>query len=362
MASSGYGDFPFRSSWYKSAKLYKYIGFADKDDAESVVVNGLFFGATSSTVTATAAGSSAPVASTATAKIGSSATVGNAVQTCADMATKIATSSALARVAAQAASAVAKIGTALAVGAAGFSGACAAGPVTADVRTTTAAGSSGASGVCATSKIGSSATTGANSGKGVDTASKIGLSTAIGDTGARFASASTKTATAAAYGSTSGQFVSVSTKLGSSASFGRIGVGGFTVAAPYGLAGGYPDPSDVRLGVLYGPTGTEYAGTFYNETAVVSDLIAALQGQASNVNVVEVNGVLVSGTGVAGDEWGPDVGSFSGSYTPVAGGIPSLVTSLLAALNATVVPANVKEVNATTVTGTGAKGSEWGPS
>jgi hypothetical protein len=39
------------------------------------------------------------------------------------------------------------------------------------------------------------------------------------------------------------------------------------VASVYGvgsvvIAGGYPSPSDVKLGVTYGPTGTEYTGTF----------------------------------------------------------------------------------------------------
>jgi hypothetical protein len=35
-----------------------------------------------------------------------------------------------------------------------------------------------------------------------------------------------------------------------------------------GATGGYPDPSTVKFGVQYGPTGTEYTGTYIGQTTI----------------------------------------------------------------------------------------------
>jgi hypothetical protein len=69
---------------------------------------------------------------------------------------------------------------------------------------------------------------------------------------------------------------------------------------------GYPSPSDVRLGVVYGPNG-EYTGTYAGDSAgtIASEVVRQLNLTTIPVNVAKINNVAVSGTGVEGDTWGP---------------------------------------------------------
>ena len=54
----------------------------------------------------------------------------------------------------------------------------------------------------------------------------------------------------------------------------------------------YPDPSDVRLGVAYGPTGTEYTGTMtggagLSAADIAAAVVSALQGTTIPVDAVQ---------------------------------------------------------------------------
>jgi hypothetical protein len=69
---------------------------------------------------------------------------------------------------------------------------------------------------------------------------------------------------------------------------------------------GYPSPSDVRLGVVYGPNG-EYTGTYAGDSAgtIASEVVRQLNLTAIPVNIVEVNSIAVGGSGTKSDPWGP---------------------------------------------------------
>ena len=72
------------------------------------------------------------------------------------------------------------------------------------------------------------------------------------------------------------------------------------------LPDGYPIPSDVRLGVAYGPN-YEYLGTYVTATAgaIADAIIAAAQVSPIYSDIRKVNGLAVDGTGTEGDPWGP---------------------------------------------------------
>ena len=78
------------------------------------------------------------------------------------------------------------------------------------------------------------------------------------------------------------------------------------------LALALPAPSEVMAGVAYGPSGTEFTGTMtagsgtYPTPAEISTaVLAALNATTIPVNVKQVNGVTLAGRGITGDSMRP---------------------------------------------------------
>ena len=73
----------------------------------------------------------------------------------------------------------------------------------------------------------------------------------------------------------------------------------------------WPAESDVRLGVTYGPTGTEYIGTmpeggsYPSAESIAAAVVSALQGTTIPVNVTQVNHVTLQGSGIPADPMRP---------------------------------------------------------
>ena len=72
----------------------------------------------------------------------------------------------------------------------------------------------------------------------------------------------------------------------------------------------YPDPSDVRLGVTYGPTGTEYTGTMTGTSGqsasdIAAAVVAALGATTIPVNTVQINSKPLTGSGTPADPMRP---------------------------------------------------------
>lgn len=74
----------------------------------------------------------------------------------------------------------------------------------------------------------------------------------------------------------------------------------------------WPLSSDVRLGVIYGPTGAEYTGTmiegggtYPTADSIAAAVLAALQGTTIPVNIKQVNDVTVQGAGTKLNPWQP---------------------------------------------------------
>lgn len=72
----------------------------------------------------------------------------------------------------------------------------------------------------------------------------------------------------------------------------------------------WPAESDVRLGVAYGPTGTEYVGTMTGGSmpsaeSIAAAVLAALQATTIPVNVTQVNHVTLQGSGIPADPMRP---------------------------------------------------------
>lgn len=73
----------------------------------------------------------------------------------------------------------------------------------------------------------------------------------------------------------------------------------------------WPAESDVRLGVTYGPTGTEYIGTmpeggsYPSAESIAAAVLAALQATTIPVNVTQVNHVTLQGSGIPADPMRP---------------------------------------------------------
>lgn len=70
----------------------------------------------------------------------------------------------------------------------------------------------------------------------------------------------------------------------------------------------YPDPSDVRLGVAYGPTGTEYTGTMTDGSGpsasdIAAAVVAALNATTIPVDTRKMNGADIIGDGTEGNDW-----------------------------------------------------------
>lgn len=74
----------------------------------------------------------------------------------------------------------------------------------------------------------------------------------------------------------------------------------------------WPLSSDVRLGVIYGPTGTEYTGTmaegggtYPSAESIAAAVVSALQATTISVNIKQVNDVTVQGAGTKLNPWQP---------------------------------------------------------
>ena len=74
----------------------------------------------------------------------------------------------------------------------------------------------------------------------------------------------------------------------------------------------WPLSSDVRIGVTYGPTGTEYTGTmaegggtYPTAESIAAAVLAALQATTIPVNVTQVNHVTLQGSGIPADPMRP---------------------------------------------------------
>ncbi len=73
----------------------------------------------------------------------------------------------------------------------------------------------------------------------------------------------------------------------------------------------WPAESDVRLGVTYGPTGTEYIGTmpeggsYPSAESIAAAVVSALQGTTIPANIKQVNDVTVQGAGTKLNPWQP---------------------------------------------------------
>ena len=72
-----------------------------------------------------------------------------------------------------------------------------------------------------------------------------------------------------------------------------------------GVSAIYPSPSVVLLGTAYGPTGTEYTGTFTvpSTADITIAVIAALNATTIPVDTKKMNGATVLGVGTSGDKW-----------------------------------------------------------
>ena len=72
----------------------------------------------------------------------------------------------------------------------------------------------------------------------------------------------------------------------------------------------WPAESNVRLGVTYGPTGTEYTGTMTGGSGPTAEQIAAavlatLQATTIPVDVTRINHVTLAGAGTEDDPMRP---------------------------------------------------------
>lgn len=70
----------------------------------------------------------------------------------------------------------------------------------------------------------------------------------------------------------------------------------------------YPLPAQVLLGVTYGPSGNDYTGTATGGASptaaeIAAEVLAVLGATNLPVNVVRMNGALVTGDGTAGNLW-----------------------------------------------------------
>jgi hypothetical protein len=66
----------------------------------------------------------------------------------------------------------------------------------------------------------------------------------------------------------------------------------------------WPDPATVLAGVFYGPNGNDFVGTMQPATEVWAAPTRTLTG-ITPANVKQVNDTTITGTGTAGDPWGP---------------------------------------------------------
>ena len=76
----------------------------------------------------------------------------------------------------------------------------------------------------------------------------------------------------------------------------------------------WPAESNVRLGVTYGPTGTEYTGTMTGGSGPTAEqiaaasaaaVLAALHGTTIPVDVTKINHVTLTGAGTAANPMRP---------------------------------------------------------
>ena len=81
---------------------------------------------------------------------------------------------------------------------------------------------------------------------------------------------------------------------------------GYVQALPAPPIVGYPSPSNVRLGVVYGAA-NEYTGTYSTPGAqdIAAAVLVQLMSGAIPANMVQVRGQPITGTGSEADPWGP---------------------------------------------------------
>lgn len=106
--------------------------------------------------------------------------------------------------------------------------------------------------------------------RGAVAAAKIGSAAAISRIASRAAITTSKIVSVTEIARIGAQAQSSYARFSLSQVSGRLAAQGYAVGAPHVAGATYPDPSDVRLGVQYGPTGIEYTGTL-----VVSDALSS---------------------------------------------------------------------------------------
>jgi hypothetical protein len=110
--------------------------------------------------------------------------------------------------------------------------------------------------------------------------------------------------------------------------------------------------------VMHGYVDGGYVGA--TEASVVADMLGKLMAQATYANVYQINSVRVGGLGTELSPWGPSSPPYVGSYASV-GGVPSMTSGLIAAVNATALPIAITKVNDVSVEGVGSSEYPWGP-
>lgn len=73
------------------------------------------------------------------------------------------------------------------------------------------------------------------------------------------------------------------------------------------VTGVYPDPATVLAGVTYGPSGSDYTGTLAWSSAadIATAVLLRFQATTIPVNLTQVRGQTIGGSGTANDPWGP---------------------------------------------------------
>jgi len=73
------------------------------------------------------------------------------------------------------------------------------------------------------------------------------------------------------------------------------------------VTGVYPDPATVLAGVVYGPSGSDYTGTLEWSSAadIATAVLLRFQATVIPVNLTQVRGQTIGGSGTANDPWGP---------------------------------------------------------
>jgi hypothetical protein len=105
----------------------------------------------------------------------------------------------------------------------------------------------------------------------------------------------------------SGGRLALEIAVGGSSATVNVSAAGAGVSSEAGGAGTYPDPATVLAGVQYGPTGADYTGTLTLTSAgdIAAAVLAALNATTIPVDVKKVNSVTITGAGVPGNSMRP---------------------------------------------------------